>query len=304
MCNDALPNFDSLWNYNDPAATEQKFRALLQENPTLPLDWRLELQTQIARTQGLQQKFDAAHQILDAVEKELPQANARTKVRYLLERGRSFNSNKQQDKAIPLFKEAWDVARTAKEDSLAVDAAHMLGIACPPDEAIQWDEEAMRYAEASPDPKARKWLGPLYNNLGWTYHDKGEYQKALELFEKSLAFRIEQKQPAETRIARWSVGRAKRSLGQLEEALKIQQALLVELDGIGEKDGYVYEELGELNLALKHPTEAQKYFALAYGELSKDQWLTRDEPQRLERMKKLGDGQPDANPTPSDPKTK
>jgi hypothetical protein len=57
-------DFDKLWNFNDPAESERKFRAL-------PPD--AEVQTQIARAQGLQRKFDEAHKTLDAVVANSPQ---------------------------------------------------------------------------------------------------------------------------------------------------------------------------------------------------------------------------------------
>ena len=62
------PDFDSLWNYNKPAETEAKFRQLLPmaEESGDPA-YLAELKTQIARTLGLQQKFDQAHTLLDSV---------------------------------------------------------------------------------------------------------------------------------------------------------------------------------------------------------------------------------------------
>src|SRR5690606_19946505 len=57
-----LPDFDALWDYSQPAATETKFREILplaQESGDL--SYRLQLETQIARALGLQQKFDEAH---------------------------------------------------------------------------------------------------------------------------------------------------------------------------------------------------------------------------------------------------
>ena len=119
-----------------------------------------------------------------------------SRVRLLLERGRAFNSAGDTDSARPLFKEAWELARKAGEDYHAVDAAHMLGICEPGDASLMWNNRAMKAAEASDDPRAGEWLGPLYNNTGWTYHDAGEYEKALKLFEKGLAWRKERDNPA------------------------------------------------------------------------------------------------------------
>lgn len=218
-------------------------------------------------------------------------------MRYLLERGRAFNgiprpndpeAAAKREKARPFFLEAWELGRTAGADAYALDAAHMMAIIEPPAEALAWSEKAIAAAEASADPKARGWLGPLYNNTGWTYHDKGEYAKALELFEKGVAFRAERKQAAELRIAKWTVGCALRSLGRTAEALERQRALSAELEAAGEKDGFVFEELGECLLALGREGEAKPWFARAFEELSKDEWFAKTEATRLARLKDLG----------------
>src|SRR5262245_760200 len=100
---------DKLWDFNDPATSEKRFRAL----PPSP-----EVLTQIARAQGLQRKFDDAHKTLDAVIPDSP----RVEVRYLLERGRVFNSSGKRDQARPLFLAAWEKANAAGLDDFAVDA--------------------------------------------------------------------------------------------------------------------------------------------------------------------------------------
>jgi tetratricopeptide (TPR) repeat protein len=143
------------------------------------------------------------------------------------------------------------------------------------------------YAEKSPQPRAQKWLASLYNNLGWTYHDLKQYDRALELFQKALTWREQQGDPTTIRIARWCVGRTLRSLNRVDEALAIQRALRNELQETGGKDGYVQEELGEC-LLLQGSAEAQEHFALAYQILSQDPWLSENEPVRLERLKILG----------------
>ena len=126
----------------------------------------------------------------------------------------------------------------------------------PTEEQLEWNEKAMELAESSSNDRARKWLGALYNNIGWTYHDQEEYEKALELFEKALAWRQEQGQETEIRIAKWCVARALRSLERTEEALTMQEALLAEFSEAGETDGYVFEELGECHFELGDAEEA------------------------------------------------
>ena len=286
----ALTDFDALWNYDDPAATEAAFRPFLT-SAEQGSGYHVELLTQIARTQGLQRRFDDAHATLDEAEKLLAsgQAGERARVRYLLERGRVFNSSKQKERAVPLFAEAWEAAQAAGEDFYAVDAAHMLGIAAPPEQQTEWNLKAIALAEQSSQARAKNWLGSLYNNLGWTLHDQGHHAEALALFEKGLVFRRERGQAAETRIAQWTVGRALRSLGRVEEALAIQRDLLAEHELNGGKGGYVFEELAECLTLLGQPDEAQAFFAQAYAELSQDPWLVEAEPERLARLKELGE---------------
>ncbi len=289
-----LPDFDALWDFRKPAETGQQFRALLPRAAAAGSPgYHAELLTQIARTEGLQRQFAEAHRTLDEAERLLtpdrcPEGRPRARARLLLERGRAFNSGGEPARSKPLFLEAWELARAAGEDNLAVDAAHMLGIVEPPGDQTAWSEKALELAEQSADPKAKRWLGPLYNNLGWSYHDLKQYDRALALFEKGLQWREAQQQPRETRIARWSVGRALRSLGRVEEALALQRRVLKEWEAAGEQDGYVHEELAECLLLLDQEPEARRHAALAHRQLAKDSWLKENEPARLQRLKELG----------------
>ena len=108
----------------------------------------------------------------------------------------------------------------------------------------------MELARSSPDPAARRWVASIANNIGWTRHDAGAYDEALELFTLALVERERQDDPGRTRIARWSVARCLRSLGRVEEALAEQRSLAAELEALGETDQYVTEEIAECLRAL------------------------------------------------------
>ena len=252
--------------------------------------YRAQLMTQIARTQGLQMKFTEAHRTLDGVEAVLTDDLVVARIRYLLERGRVYNSAGLADSASPFFLEAWEIGRRTGEDFYAVDAAHMMAIIESPEEQLVWAAKAMEVAEASSDERAVGWLGSLYNNTGWTYHDMGDYDKALDLFEKALAWNREHGSEERVRIARWTVARAYRSLGRVEEALRIQKDLESEILEQGlDTDGYVFEEIAECLVLLGEKEEAKPYFAQAYENLSKDQWLVANQADRLERLKQLSE---------------
>jgi tetratricopeptide (TPR) repeat protein len=283
-------DFDTLWDFNQPAATRSRFNEFLaRADKQADLSYYLQLQTQIARTYGLQQMFDSAYQLLDEVDSQLSDAPAIVKVRYLLERGRTINSSGNPEKSLPLFIEAFELADTLGADFYAIDAAHMVAIVADTrDERMKWSRMGIEIAEKSSDKRARGWLGSIYNNVGWDYHDNGEYEQALEMFEKALAARIESGEEERADIARWCVARAYRSLGRVDEALDIQLALDEKYRQSGHQDGYVWEELGELYLLKKQEDKATEYFAKAYDALSQIQWLVDDQPDRLARLKKLG----------------
>src|SRR5262245_1505568 len=97
-------DFDKLWDYSNPGATEEKFRALLPDaERRSDLSYLSQLLTQVARTQGLQNRFDEAHATLDGVEKMLTDDLKLARIRYLLERGRVFNSSGKPRQALPFF---------------------------------------------------------------------------------------------------------------------------------------------------------------------------------------------------------
>jgi tetratricopeptide (TPR) repeat protein len=287
----ALPDFDKLWDYSNPAQTEIEFRKLVPlAEKTKDISYYTQLVTQIARTLGLQQKFEAAHALLDTVEPWLTEAPAVSRVRYLLERGRAYNSSGHPDKAKPLFLNAWELAAENNEDYYAIDAIHMLQIVEPPDKQLEWAHKAMELAEKTVDERTKKWLGPLYNNTGWTYFDSKDYDNALVLFEKSLAWRQSQEDEQGTIIAKWCIARNYRAMGRTKDALEAQMNLENEVAEKGlDQDGYIYEEIGECLLELDRADEAKEYFGLAYGLLSTDEWLKANEPERLERLRNLSE---------------
>jgi tetratricopeptide (TPR) repeat protein len=285
-----LPDFDSQWDFGKPAETESRFRAIQpQAEQSGNRAYLLELKTQIARTLGLQSRFDEAHAMLDSVEAELTPERKRGRIRYLLERGRVFNSSDHADKAKPLFMEAWELAKRSHEDNLAVDAAHMVAIVESGKSAEEWNLKALAFADKSRDPKARQWRASLYNNLGWTYQDAGRFKEALDVFRKALEAREERGHAEPTRIARWTVARCLRLLGRVKEALAMQQDQVTLFAAQKREPGpYVCEEMAECLYALGRTTESRPWFAKAYAALSKEDGLTKHEAPRLERLKRLG----------------
>jgi tetratricopeptide (TPR) repeat protein len=287
-----LGELDLLWDFDDPAVSEARFRALL---PRARRDedgaYEAELLTQLARAQGLQRRFGDAAATLDDAERALRPGDARGPIRLLLERGRLANTSGETGRGRESFLTAWELAGASREDALAVDAAHMLGIVEPTDEARSWNERAMALARRSPDPRARRWVGSLANNMAWARHDAGDDDGAIELFELARDAWLADGRAGRARVARWSIARCLRSQGKLDHALAEQEALRVELEALGEADGYVFEELGECLLVLGRGDEARPHFARAADLLAGDPSLA-DDPARLERLRSLAHTEP------------
>ena len=227
--NDVSPqsrDIESFWEYSDPAASEQRFRAALA---TATGDERLELLTQVARTHSLRKDFAEAHRQLDAIEKELPGAGPRPRIRYFLERGRTFNSAGDKAEARALFEQAWTLARASGAEGLAVDAAHMIAIvAGGTDEAVQWNRRGLEIARRSSDAKAKALVPAMYNNMAWDLHEMKRYPEALAAFESSLAEWTARGKPRQIQLAKSSVAQCLRSMGRDAEAARIEKDLEAE----------------------------------------------------------------------------
>lgn len=282
-------SIEQAWDFQNPAASERQFRALAlaASDP----ESSSEFLTQAARAQGLQGKMAEATATLDAIEQGQKITSPALQARVALERGRVLNSSKQPDAARPYFERALEVARSAQLDSLAVDAAHMVAITYQksPNDAIRWNEQALGLARASTDARARKWLGSLLNNQGWSYFAQGEFERALALFQEALEVRKQSPEVRPRRIADWAVARVLRALGREREALAIQQRLLAEYQGTGEQNGFVLEELAECYLALGDAQRAAPYFAQAHSELAKDPDFVSGQSERLARLARLAE---------------
>ncbi len=165
---------------------------LLQEPDAIAdISTKAQLYTQLARTQGLQDNWDEAFDYLNKAKTLLSKADKVTEVRYLLEWGRvemskTYHTSDDNSVAYDLFDRAWNLAKAIQADGYAVDAAHMLAIAADGHQAtLDWNLKALQYAEQSPQSDAQSWTGSLYNNIGWTYFEDGDLEKALDMFLKN-----------------------------------------------------------------------------------------------------------------------
>jgi tetratricopeptide (TPR) repeat protein len=232
----------ALWDFNDLDASEARFRAQLDDEPSD--EGRAEVLTQLARVDGLRGEFGEAE--LDLAEaQKLVGASAVAAARVDLERGRLRRSAGDREAALPLFESAFAAAVEAGEWFIAADAAHMAALATPErDGFLAWTLRGIDLAEQYGD--ASYWLGPLLNNLGWEYYEAGEHKSALDAFERALAAR--ERDPgnrAAIEIARYSVGKALRALGRARQAIPLLEQAAAWAESEGAPDGWFHEELAE-----------------------------------------------------------
>jgi len=258
----------SLWNFSDPQVSEQRFREALAGTAE---DDALILRTQIARTYGLRRNFVEARRLLAEVQDAVPGASPEAQVRYFLELGRTYASTAHQpedetpqsrEKARSLYTTAFDKAREAHLDALAIDALHMMcTVDTEPADQLKWDLKALAFMESSSQPEAKKWEGSLRNNAGYANFLLGNHEQALAQYRLSLAAHERAHRPANVRIAHWMIARTMRAQGRYQEAIDIQLRLEREWSEAGRPDPYVYEELEQLYRATGDALLADEYAA-------------------------------------------
>lgn len=291
-----LENFDDVWRLGYPAAVEKKLYEILPQAESKDTSVYLQILSQIALAQALQQKFDQAHATLDETKVLITPEYALAQARILLERGRVFQQQGNIPQALHYFKQSFELSKKHSFDYHTVNAAHMIAIVIGAvEDRIRWNQLAIEMATHTHNKRAHAWLGSLYNNLGRNYIDAQEYDKALAEFQKALELRIQEGYAPNVRVARWSIGNALRLLGRFDEALDIQKNLIKEYEAAAKQGtyempvemftlarGWVYEEIAEIYAA-----QAKQYAQLAYDDLSPDPMFKTVGAARLERLKDI-----------------
>lgn len=156
--------------------------------------------TQLGRAIGLQGRFEEADALLDSIDGDEPTVA----VRVLLERGRVLNSSGRPEMAVPLFEQAAELADHLGEEFLAVDALHMLAIADAA-HAETWTRSALEYASTVHDPRTKRWMVALHNNLGWTLYEAGRCTEAMVEFQLAEQWAERVGTPRQQELAREAI---------------------------------------------------------------------------------------------------
>jgi tetratricopeptide (TPR) repeat protein len=275
-----------LWDFEDLDGSWERFEQALDRQVSAA--GRAEVLTQLARVQGLRGNLAAGDRLLDEAETTAADSPL-ARVRVLLERGRLRRSGGDSQAALPLFAAAFDLATEATEEALAADAAHMAALAAADhSELVAWTRRGVELAERATDPDARYWLGPLLNNLGWACFAAGQYEEALEAFQRALRARErDPRRRAEIEIARYAVAKTLRVLGRPAAAAALLEEAVAWTRTVEEPDGWFHEELAEAYAALGREADARQQARLALPLLKVADTSFTDDTERASRLRAL-----------------
>jgi tetratricopeptide (TPR) repeat protein len=261
-------DLDRLWDFRQPAVSEQRFREALA---TAQGDDALILHTQIARSFGLRRDFERAREVLRAVQPALATVGSEARVRHGLEWGRTYVSathprgsvtEADRAEARRAWAEAEQRARAAALDGLTVDLIHMAAfLDDSPEAQRKVGEPALAVVLQSSQPAAQRWEGSIRNNLGLALNGLGRHEEALAQLQQALALRERAGDVERTHVARWMVAHTLRRLGRLDEAEALQRRLAAEREALGRPDPYVAEELEAIARARGNTAEAEQWRA-------------------------------------------
>jgi tetratricopeptide (TPR) repeat protein len=271
-----MSSFD-LWDSGDPVASLERFRRDVCA-AAVDVDKAFAL-TQVARALSLQGQFVEARAALAEADQLLP-ASGKHRAQYWIELGRIENNEHNPVQALSCFQKSLTLATDAHAEYLMVDAAHMIAIVVPKEKQPASGEFALALARQAAEEKTRHWIGPVANNLGWTYMESGQPENAVECFRESLGYRLTQKEHTPVRLARYALGCALRGARHFDEAVLVLNEALA----MGGSIGFIEEELAECLFSLGKTAQAKPLFQAAYNKLKANTNLGEREPERLSRL--------------------
>jgi len=173
---------------------------------------------QVARLCSIAKDFEEGRKWLEKAKQRAKEAETKGWSRYLGVRGRfEWQDEKDNAKAKKTFVEMHDFCVKHALHSRALDAAHMVAIVGTPADQEEWALKAIAAAEKANE---KGWLAVLWNNLGWSYDEKNEVEKAFVALLKARKYHYETGSDHNKLVADFSLGHAYRRIGMLEEARK------------------------------------------------------------------------------------
>ena len=211
--------------------------------------------------------------------------------RYQLVKGRFMWREKQLKESTALFKELYDYCSRHKLYDRAVDAAHMVAITGTHKEQVEWAHKGIKEAEAG---DVTGWLGPLWNNLGATYEEMGQFDSSLEAYTKAREYHYKYGSERNKFIADYAVGHILVKLKKFEEAGQWLQPVLTKCEEAHDDEfvGLTCRDLSDIGAASGNYKEAYELMVRARDLLKAaemDKWDPDGYNQMLDRIDQLKD---------------
>ncbi len=86
----------------------------------------------------------------------------------------------QPEEAAALYRQAWEMA--ASDYDACIAAHYVARFQETPEEALRWNQEALRHAEAVGDERVKEFYPSLYLSLGQAYEFVGDMEEAQRFF--------------------------------------------------------------------------------------------------------------------------
>ncbi len=155
----------------------------------------------------------------------------------------------------------------------AIDAAHMVAITGTPEQQLEWGKRGIAAAEKG---GVEGWLGPLWNNLGYTYETLGRNEEALGAYQKARHYHWKLGDEQAKLVADWAMGHALRVCGRHPQAASWLRPVLAWAErrqaerrdaSSAEWVGLACRELGETEAERGRATEGLALMRRARAEL-------------------------------------
>ncbi|MCC6575685.1 MAG: hypothetical protein IT462_18035 [Planctomycetes bacterium] len=228
---------------------------------------------QVARAYLILDKKEEGEKWLEKARKAATKDEPKGWSRYLGVRGRFEWKSDKLDVAKKTFTEMYDFCNEQKLYDRAVDAAHMVALVATTDEKVEWAKKGIAAAEKG---KFDGWLGPLWNNLGWTYKEQKKYPEMLDALLKAREYHYKGSNELSKLIADNAVAQAYRLNGKLKQARDLLTTTLATANKRYAADsknaenaewvGWCEVEMGDLlaaegdkKAALEHKKTGRKY---------------------------------------------
>ncbi len=222
---------------------------------------QVEALAQVARMHSLAQRLDEAGAWLARAEAAADPGLPLGWTRLLGVRGILQREGGDKAAALATFVGMHDYALAHDLPRRAVDAAHHAAIVAPPAEQVTWAERGIAAAEATGD---EGWLAALWNNLGATHEERGDWAAAADAYARAKHYHDRTGGEPQKLAAAWALGRSCLRAGRLDEAARLLPDCLArarrwhERDGAGEAAewlGFALAAHGELRVAQGSPRE-------------------------------------------------